>query len=85
MPLIPGQNPLAMIAYYLGIFSLIPFFGCALGLPALICGIIGMVKANANPEIGGKGHALTGIVLGVVGPFVVLGALWGVSILTSIR
>ena len=64
MAVIPGRNPVALIAYYL------------LGLPAIICGIIGIVNFNANPEIAGKGHAISGIVLGLLGPFVGIVILW---------
>ena len=64
MAVIPSQNPIALVAYYLGILSLVPFLGFVLGLPALICGIVG-----------GKGHAWTGIVLGVLGPFIGIGIL----------
>ena len=68
MPLIPSKNPTALIGYYLGIGCLIPLLGFALAIPALVCGIIGVVKASAKPEVGGKGHAITAIVLSIVGP-----------------
>jgi hypothetical protein len=69
MPLIPRDNPTALVGYYLGVGSLIPGLGLVLSLPALICGIIGVVKALSNPEVGGMGHAITAIVLSIVGPF----------------
>jgi hypothetical protein len=85
MPIIPEKNPISMIAYYLGIFSLIPCLGAVLSLPAIICGIIGMVNANKQPEIGGKGHAITGIVLGIVGQVVWI-LIWMVfNFLTAVR
>ncbi len=69
MPLIPANNPTALVGYYLGVGSLIPGLGVVLALPALICGIIGVVKSQSNPEVGGMGHAITAIVLSIVGPF----------------
>lgn len=54
MPLIPRDNPTALVGYYLGVGSLIPGLGLVLSLPALICGIIGVVKALSNPEVGGE-------------------------------
>lgn len=68
MALIPAKNPLALIGYYLGVGCLIPVIGFVLALPALICGVIGVIKAKSNPEIGGMGHAITAIVLSIVGP-----------------
>lgn len=68
MALIPTKNPMALVGYYLGVGSLIPLLGLVLALPALICGIVGVVKAKASPEIGGMGHAITAIVLSIVGP-----------------
>ena len=47
----------------LGVLSLC--FGFLTGIPAAICGVLGLTKAN---QVGsGKGMALTGIILGVVG------------------
>ena len=76
MAMIPAKNPTALIGYYLGVFSLIPFFGVLLGLPALVCGIIGFVHANKHPSAQGKGHAITAIILGILGPAVGTGGLF---------
>jgi hypothetical protein len=62
--LIPYRNPPALTAYYLGVFSLIPCFGLALAIPALILGFIGLRKARENPGSKGAAHAWTGIILG---------------------
>ena len=70
MALIPSKNPAALVGYYLGVGSLIPVLGFVLALPALICGVIGVAKSKANPAVGGMGHAITAIVLSIVGPFV---------------
>ena len=70
MPIIPTGNPMALVGYYLGVGCLIPCVGAVLVLPAIICGIIGVVKANSNPQAGGMGHAITAIVLGLFGQLV---------------
>jgi hypothetical protein len=80
--LIPYKNTPALIAYYLGIFSLIPCFGLLLAIPALILGIIGLQKRAQNPAVKGAAHAWVGIVLGGIctllwGGLIVLGLLGG--------
>ncbi|OGS57992.1 MAG: hypothetical protein A3J79_09540 [Elusimicrobia bacterium RIFOXYB2_FULL_62_6] len=62
--LIPLNNKKALLAYYFGIFSLIPCLGIPLGVAALVLGLKGLAFADANPEAKGKGHAWTGIILG---------------------
>jgi hypothetical protein len=62
--LIPYRNPKSLVAYYCGVFGLIPILGIALGPVALIFGILGVKYANSNPSAKGTGHAITGIVLG---------------------
>ena len=52
-------------------FSLIPGLGCALGIVAIVLGVMGVLYANEHPKAKGKGHAITGIVLGLTGPFLV--------------
>ena len=61
---VPYKNPKALIAYYLGIFSLIPCFGLLLGAAAFILGILGLKAAKEHPEAHGKVHAWVGIILG---------------------
>jgi hypothetical protein len=77
---IPYRNPKALIAYYLGVFALIPCLGLALGPAALILGIMGLRYSGRHPEARGAGHAITGIVLGA------LTALlnWGVVVALAI-
>ena len=80
---IPYKNPSALIAYYLGIFSLLPCIGLLLAVPALILGIVGLQQRAKNPAIKGSVHAWIGIVLGglmtlVWGGLIVL-AIIGVS------
>lgn len=62
--LIPYKNPHALIAYYLGLFSLFPCLGLLLAIPALILGIMGLRRVKANPVIRGSVHAWIGIVMG---------------------
>ncbi|MCP3959632.1 MAG: DUF4190 domain-containing protein [bacterium] len=62
--IIPYKNPPALTAYYCGIFSLMPFIGIFLGIPALILGIVGLKKKKANPVISGTVHAWVGIIMG---------------------
>ena len=61
---IPYKNPPALIAYYLGLFSLLPGIGLLLAIPALILGIMGLKKRAENPEVKGSVHAWIGIVMG---------------------
>jgi len=70
--IIPYKNGPALIAYYLGIFSLLPVIGLVLAIPAVILGIMGLKKRSANPVIKGAAHAWIGIIMG--GIFTVV---WG--------
>jgi hypothetical protein len=64
--LIPYKNGKALVAYYCGVFSLIPCLGFILGPIALIFGILGVRYAKAYPTAKGMGHAIAGIVLGAL-------------------
>lgn len=64
--LIPYKNPKALAAYYCGFFAIIPAVGFVLGPLAILLGILAVRYASANPTAKGLGHAITGIVLGVV-------------------
>lgn len=61
---IPYKNVKALLAYYLGVFGLIPVVGLFLGPAALVLGILGLRHVRRNPQAHGTGHAITGIVLG---------------------
>ena len=63
---LPTKNMPSLISYYLGVFGLIPILGIPLSIAAIIFGYIGLKRFKANPTPGAKGHAMTGIVLGVV-------------------
>ncbi len=68
----------------LGICAIIPFAGWALGLAAIIIGIVDLVKIK-NKEAGepGKKFDITGIILGVVLPWIfsmiIIVAVWGAA------
>ncbi|MBN2311310.1 MAG: hypothetical protein JXR94_20200 [Candidatus Hydrogenedentes bacterium] len=62
--LIPYRNVAALIAYYVGVFSVIPCLGALTGLPAVALGIIGLVYAHRHEEARGRVHAWIGIALG---------------------
>ncbi len=62
--LIPYKNPHALIAYYLGLFSLFPCLGLLLAIPAFVLGIMGLRRAKQNPVIKGTVHAWIGVIMG---------------------
>ena len=64
--IIPYKNPHALIAYYLGIFGLIPVIGFFLAIAAVFLGFSGIKKRKLDPIIKGTAHAVIGIVLGVI-------------------
>jgi hypothetical protein len=64
---IPYKNPKGLLAYYLGLFSFVPCLGLVLGPAGLILGIMGLNYSRAHPEARGAGHAIAGIVLGIIG------------------
>ncbi len=64
--IIPYHNPKALVAYYLGVFSLIPVVGLALGPTALILDILGVRASNANSKARGLAHGVVAIILGAL-------------------
>lgn len=73
--LIPYKNMHALLAYYLGLFSLLPLIGLALAIPAVILGVIGLRNVKREPEVKGTVHAWIGIVMG--GLFTLI---WGAAV-----
>ncbi len=71
--LIPMKNPPSLVAYYCGIFGIIPCFSVILGPIALIAGIIGLRLARERQV--GFAHALTGVILGSLEIFVCVCAI----------
>lgn len=66
--LIPYKNGKALAAYYCGVFGLI---SCVIalgifGVVPIVLGFLGLKHARTHPEAGGKAHAITGIVLGII-------------------
>jgi uncharacterized protein YqgC (DUF456 family) len=74
---VPYTNPMALAGYYCGFGSLLPALGCLLGPIAVVLGIMGLVKVKKNPEAHGTAHAITGILLGLLGG-IVMQLIWGV-------
>jgi hypothetical protein len=68
---IPYKNPPALIGYYLAVFSLI--LGPLLGIPAVVLGIVGLVKRSKEPRVRGLAHAWVAILLGSVSS---IGCTW---------
>jgi len=64
--LIPTKNPKSLVAYYCGVFALIPCLGLVLGPIALIYGVLAVKFAKANPQAKGMVHAIVGVVLGAL-------------------
>jgi hypothetical protein len=69
--IIPYRNVPALTSYYLGVFSIFPCLGVALGVAAVVLGIKGLKLAARNPNAKGKAHAIVGIVCGSV-----FGLIW---------
>jgi hypothetical protein len=70
--LIPTKNPKALAAYYCGVFALVPCFSPVLGPLAIIFGLLGLKETQRHPGLPGKGHAITGIILGGIMTLAVL-------------
>ena len=67
-----------------GICAIIPFAGWAIGLAAIIMGIIDLVKIkNGEAGANGKKFDIIGIILGVVLPWIfsmiIMVTVWGVA------
>jgi len=81
--LIPAKNPMALAAYYCGVFGIIPCVTTpVLGVCALVMGIMGLRKSE---ELGvGRGHAITGIVLGSIETLLcIAGIIFGIFAYTQ--
>lgn len=77
---IPYKNMPALIAYYCGVFSLLPCF--PIGVVGVILGIKGLRLAKERPAVKGQVHAWIGIIVGgLFGTVWLLGtaylAIWG--------
>lgn len=65
--LVPYRNLRALFAYYCGVFSFVPIFGVILTPVALILGIFGYRHSRLYPATKGSGHAVAGILFGLLG------------------
>jgi hypothetical protein len=61
---VPSKNGPALASYYLGLFSLFPFLGLLLVVPAVFYGLRGLRQVRANPQVRGGAHAWVGLVCG---------------------
>jgi hypothetical protein len=68
---VPYRNVQALLAYYLGLFSLFPVLGAILGIAAFVLGIRGLKYANQHSNAHGRVHAWIGVVMGGI-----CGAIW---------
>lgn len=64
--LLPADNPNALIAYYLGVASLIPCVAFITGPVAIWLGIAGLKEYKRQPWKHGKAHAIVAIVLATI-------------------
>ena len=64
--LIPYKNAPALIGYYCGVFSLIPFLGLPFSIAAIVLGVIGLMKKKTMPNAKGSAHAVVALVLGAI-------------------
>ncbi|MBL8849582.1 MAG: DUF4190 domain-containing protein [Planctomycetaceae bacterium] len=69
---IPYKNPKALIAYYCGVFSLMPCIGIVPGIAGVVLGVMGLSYRRQHPETKGSVHAWIGIVFGGL-----MTLLWG--------
>ncbi len=62
---IPYKNMPALLAYYLGLLSLVTcILPIPLGIVPVVLGIIGLRKRARQPEVRGSAHAWIGILVG---------------------
>jgi hypothetical protein len=70
------KSRLAISSFVLGIFSLIPWIGLLPGSIAIILGIVALIKIR-EIGLGGRGFAISGIILGFIGAIFSLVMLLG--------
>lgn len=83
--LIPTKNVKALLAYYFGVFGIVPCFSPLLSPAAIILGILGLSECKRDPNLPGKGHAIAGIVLGSIMTLVLLTVLFFVVMANANR
>ena len=70
-----GRPASAIAAGYLGLFSVLPFFG----IPAIVVSLFALRTLKRNPHLRGRGRAYFGLVMGVL-----FTLLWGFAIAAAI-
>jgi hypothetical protein len=65
--IIPSSNPNALVGYYLGLFSIMPVAGLALGPAGIVLGLKGLKACKEHPGLPGRGHAITALIGGILG------------------
>jgi len=80
VPVVPVRNGLATAALVLGLCTFVTFG--ASGIPAVVCGILGLRDSRAKGGVG-EGMAITGLVFGGLAVFGWI-SLIGLSMLGSI-
>lgn len=73
-----GQCAWAVAALYCGIAALIPAVGLVPGVLAIIAFPLAQRRFNRDPALGGRGKAIAGLILGV------LGTLFNIFVVASI-
>jgi hypothetical protein len=68
-----GRSGWAIAAGYLGLISVLAFPGPF----AVIAGILAIRDMRRNPKLHGMGRAIFGIVMGALGSFCLVGAIFG--------
>lgn len=58
-----GRPASAIAAGYLGLFSVLPFFGIA----AIVVSLVALRTLKRKPHLSGRGRAVFGLVMGVIG------------------
>ena len=64
--IMPTRNVPALLSWYLGVFGLIPVLGIPMALAAIVTGILGLRAARRRDVKVGKGHAIAGLILGIL-------------------
>lgn len=62
----PWKNPAAMMAYRMAVLGLLPIVGLVLGLLAIVWGVVGRLRYNADQTIAGKPQSDAAIVAGAI-------------------
>jgi hypothetical protein len=59
-----GRSGWAIAAGYLGLLSCVPVVGLVFAIAAIVTGSLALRNCQRNPELGGRGRAIFGVVAG---------------------